>query len=56
MPEVRSGTPRGMLLAKRGVDFDFAIDKVTAALERVGGKDGEFRLHCQAIAVEAVAG
>lgn len=49
------GTPRGLLLAQRGVDFDVAIDKVTAALERAGGKGASFRSHCQVIAVEAGA-
>lgn len=45
------GTPRGLLLAKRGVDLDFVIDKVTSALEAAGGPE---RLKCQAIMVEAV--
>jgi len=50
------GTPRGALLAQRGVDFDTAIDKVTAALEKVGGEGAAFRSHCQVIVVEALAG
>ena len=50
------GSPRGALLAQRGVDFDMAIDKVTAALETVGGAGAAFRSHCQVIAVEAVSG
>jgi ubiquinone/menaquinone biosynthesis C-methylase UbiE len=49
------GTPRGLLLAKRGVDFDVAIAKVAAALEDMGGKGRDFRAHCQVIAVEATA-
>lgn len=49
------GTPRGLLLAKRGVDFDVAIAKITTALEEMGGKGADFRSHCQIIAVEAVA-
>ena len=50
------GSPRGLLLAQRGVEFDVAIDKVAAALEEAGGKGTDFRSHCQAIAVEARAG
>lgn len=49
------GTPRGLLLAKRGVDFDVAIEKITAALEEAGGKGTSFRAQCQVIAVEAIA-
>lgn len=49
------GSPRGLLLAKRGVDFDVAIEKVVAALENTGGQGTNFRSHCQAIAVEARA-
>ena len=49
------GTPRGLLLAKRGVDLDVVIEKVTAALEAAGGKGTGFRADCQAIAVEALA-
>lgn len=49
------GSPRGLLLAQRGVDFDFAVDKVVAALEAEGGKGASFRSHCHAIAVEARA-
>jgi SAM-dependent methyltransferase len=50
------GTPRGVLLAQRGVDFDMAIAKVTAALEKVGGAGAAFRSHCQVIVVEALSG
>lgn len=50
------GTPRGLLLAQRGVDFDDVIDKVAAALEAAGGKGTGFRSYCHAIAVEARAG
>lgn len=49
------GTPRGLLLAKRGVDLDVAIEKVAAALEAAGGKGTSFRARGQVIAVEAVA-
>lgn len=49
------GSPRGLLLAQRGVDFDVAIEKVVAALEEAGGKGTGFRSHCHAIAVEARA-
>lgn len=49
------GTPRGLLLAERGVEFDVAIAKVAAALQQAGGSGADFRLHCQAIVVEAVA-
>jgi ubiquinone/menaquinone biosynthesis C-methylase UbiE len=49
------GTPRGLLLAKRGVDFDDAIDKITTALEQAGGKGADFRAKGQSIAVEAIA-
>ena len=49
------GTPRGLLLAKRGVDFDIVIDQVTAALEKEGGQGAGFRGRCQVIAVEATA-
>jgi hypothetical protein len=49
------GTPRSLLLDKRGVDLDLVIEKVTAALEAAGGKGTGFRGDCQAIAVEAVA-
>ncbi len=47
------GTPRGLLLTKRGVDLEAAIDKVAAALERVGGSEVGFRASGQVIAVEA---
>ena len=49
------GTPRGLLLARRGVDLDVAIERVTAALEASGGKGTDFRAHCQVIVVEAMA-
>jgi ubiquinone/menaquinone biosynthesis C-methylase UbiE len=49
------GTPRGLLLAKRGVDLDDAIDRVTAALEKEGGTGTSFRAAVQVIAVEARA-
>lgn len=43
------GTPRGLLLAERGVAFEEAIAKIEAALAR------EPAMQCQVIAVEAVA-
>jgi ubiquinone/menaquinone biosynthesis C-methylase UbiE len=49
------GTPRGLLLTKRGVDLEDAIDRVTAALEKEGGKGASFRAPGQVIAVEARA-
>jgi SAM-dependent methyltransferase len=49
------GTPRGLLLAKRGVGFDDAIDTVAEALEKRGGKGASFRLDSNAIMVEAIA-
>ena len=49
------GTPRGLMLAKRGVEFDDAIGKVAEALEKRGGKGASFRLDSNAILVEAVA-
>jgi SAM-dependent methyltransferase len=49
------GTPRGVLLAARGVDFDAMIERVGAALEKLGTRDGKIDTHCQVIAIEAVA-
>lgn len=49
------GTPRGLLLTKRGVDLEATIDKVTAALEKEGGTGSSFRAPGQVIAVEARA-
>jgi SAM-dependent methyltransferase len=49
------GTPRGVLLMKRGANLDAVIEKVTAALEAVGGSGNGFRSKAQVIAVEAVA-
>ena len=46
------GTPRSMLLEKRGVSLDEVIEKVTAALERAGGAN-PYRGVAQAIVVEA---
>jgi SAM-dependent methyltransferase len=47
------GTPRGLLLTKRGVDLEDAIERVTAALEQEGGTGTSFRASGQVIAVEA---
>lgn len=46
------GTPRSLLIEKRGVPLDEVIDKVTAALARAGGAD-PYRGVAQAIVVEA---
>jgi SAM-dependent methyltransferase len=48
------GTPRGLLIEKKGVPLETAIDKVAAALERIGGAD-PYRSHGQAKVVEARA-
>ena len=48
------GTPRGLLLEKRGVPLDEVVEKVTAALEKMGGAYS-FRSWAQAIVVEARA-
>jgi len=44
------GTPRGLLLEKRGMSMDEAIDRVTAALEKAAGEQ-----YGQAILIEARA-
>jgi ubiquinone/menaquinone biosynthesis C-methylase UbiE len=49
------GTPRGLLLTKRGVSLEDAIEKVTAALEKAGGAGPGFRASAQVIAVEVRA-
>ena len=46
------GTPRSLLIEKRGVSLDEVIDKVTAALTRIGGAD-PYRGVARAIVVEA---
>ena len=48
------GTPRGLLLQKRGVDVEQVIGKIAAALARVGG-EAPFRYTAQALVVEAQA-
>jgi SAM-dependent methyltransferase len=48
------GTPRGLLLEKRGAAVEEVIDKVAAALARRGGA-APFRIHGQALVVEALA-
>jgi SAM-dependent methyltransferase len=48
------GTPRGALLAQRGISVDQVIDKVAAALAAVGG-EAPFRCTGQALVVEARA-
>ncbi len=48
------GTPRGLLLEKRGANLDEVVAKVTAALARIGGAD-PYRAPAQAIVVEARA-
>jgi ubiquinone/menaquinone biosynthesis C-methylase UbiE len=47
------GTPRSLLIEKRGVALDTVIDKVAAALAAAGGAD-PYRGFAQAIVVEAV--
>jgi hypothetical protein len=46
------GTPRSLLIEKRGVALDEVIEKVTGALTRIGGAD-PYRGIAQAIVVEA---
>jgi SAM-dependent methyltransferase len=46
------GTPRSLLIEKRGVSLDEVIDLVTAALTRTGGAD-PYRGVAQAVVVEA---
>src|SRR4029077_20622341 len=46
------GTPRSLLIEKRGVPLDDVIEKVTAALTRIGGAD-PYRNPAQAVVVEA---
>lgn len=49
------GTPRSLLIEKRGVSLDVVIDKVTAALAKLGGAD-PYRGPANALVVEARAG
>jgi ubiquinone/menaquinone biosynthesis C-methylase UbiE len=49
------GTPRSLLIEKRGVSLDVVIDKVTAALAKLGGAD-PYRGPANAVIVEARAG
>jgi len=46
------GTPRSLLIEKRGVSLDEVVEKVTAALTRIGGAD-PYRGPAQAVVVEA---
>ncbi len=48
------GTPRAHLIEKRGVAPDDVVEKVAAALTKVGGAD-PYRGHAQALVVEARA-
>ena len=48
------GTPRSVLIEKRGVPLDLVIEKVAAALETRGGNP--YRGHAQGLIVEAQAG
>jgi hypothetical protein len=48
------GTPRSLLLEKRGVPLDGVIERVTAALSQQGGAD-PYRGAARAIVVEARA-
>ena len=46
------GTPRSLLIEKRGVPLDEVVEKVTAALARIGGAN-PYRGPAQAVLVEA---
>jgi SAM-dependent methyltransferase len=46
------GTPRSLLIEKRGVSLDEVIEKVTAALTRIGGAD-PYRGTAKAVVVQA---
>lgn len=48
------GTPRSLLIEKRGVSLDEVIDRAAAELAKVGGAD-PYRSHAQAVVVEARA-
>jgi SAM-dependent methyltransferase len=48
------GTPRSVLIEKKGVALDIVIDKVAAALEERGGNP--YRGHAQGLIVAALAG
>ena len=48
------GTPRSLLLQERGVSLDDVVDRVAAALARVGGAE-PFKYTAQALVVEARA-
>ena len=48
------GTPRSLLIEKRGASLADVIDKVTAALAKVGGEKPS-RSHAQALVIEALA-
>jgi SAM-dependent methyltransferase len=48
------GTPRSLLIEKRGVSLDDVIDNVTTALAKMGGAD-PLRAQANAIVVEAIA-
>lgn len=49
------GTPRALLIEKRGVALDEVVEKVAAALARIGGAD-PYEGVANAIVVEARAG
>ena len=48
------GTPRSTLIEKRGVSLDEAIEKLSAALAKIGGAE-PYRAHIQEFVVEALA-
>jgi len=48
------GTPRSLLIEKRGVSLEDVVDKATAALAKIGGAD-PYRAPAQAVVVEARA-
>jgi hypothetical protein len=46
------GTPRSLLIERRGVPLDEVVEKVTAALAKIGGAD-PYRAPFQAVVAEA---
>ena len=51
MVQIR-GTPRSLLIEKRGVPLDEVVEKVAAALTKIGGAD-PYHGHAQAVVAEA---
>jgi hypothetical protein len=48
------GTPRSLLLGKRGIPLDVVVERLTAALAKIGGAE-PYRGSAQALIVEARA-